>query len=170
VVAVKGIDRVADLVTDHSRAAIAVMLVLTLAVSAGAPMVDQSSSLDQFQSESKESEKLDYIDRNFQSGDENTTTAQIIVRGDNVLSRSALLETLAYEQALSDNETIEPTLTGDDAASGIANVVAIAGIQQAEAEDVQSLAGEIEAERAAIEERRRRTARAGCPARRGRRR
>jgi len=151
---VKGIERVADLVTDHSRAVIAVMLVLTLAVAAGAPMVDQSSSLDQFQSESDESEKLDYIDRNFQSGEENTTSAQVIVRGDNVLSRSALLETIAYEQALYDNETIAPTLAGDDAASGVANIVAIAAIQMEQGEEVQSLATELETERAAIEERR----------------
>ena len=150
----KGVDRIADLITDHSRAAIAVMLVLTLAVSAGAPMVDQSSSLDQFQSESEESEKLDYIDRNFQSGEENTTSAQIIVRGDNVLSRAALLETLAYEQALYDNETIEPTLTGDNAVSGVANVVALAAIQIEQGEDVRSLATELETEQAAIEQRR----------------
>jgi len=150
---VKSIERIADLVTDHSRAVIAVMLVLTLAVAAGAPMVEQSSSLDQFQSESEESEKLDYIDQNFQSGEENTTSAQIIVRGDNVLSRSSLLETLAYEQALYDNETIAPTLTSDDAAYGVANVVAIAAIQMEQGEEVQTLATELETEQAAIEER-----------------
>jgi len=150
---VKGIDRIAGLVTDHSRAAIAVMLVLTLAIAAGAPMVDQSSSLDQFQSESEESEKLDYIDRNFQSGEENTTSAQIIVRGDDVLSRSSLLETIAYEQALFDNETVEPTLSGDNAAYGVANVVAIAAIQMEQGEDVEALATELETEQAAVEER-----------------
>ena len=149
----KGIDSIADLVTDHSKAVIAVMLVLTLAVGAGAQFVDQSSSLDQFQSESEESEKLDYIDQNFQSGEENTTSAQVIVRGDNVLSRSSLLETIAYEQALYDNETVEPTLAGDNAASGVANIVAIAAIQMEEGEDVQTLATELETEQAAIEER-----------------
>ena len=150
----KAIERIADFVTDHSRAAIAIMLVLTLAISAGAPMVDQSSSLDQFQSDSDESQKLDYINENFQSGNENTTSAQVIVRGDNVLSRSSLLETLAYEQALYDNETVESTLAGDNAVSGVANIVGIAAIQMEEGEDVRSLASEIEAEQAAIEERR----------------
>ncbi|WP_089670304.1 efflux RND transporter permease subunit [Halobacterium jilantaiense] len=150
----KTIERIADFVTDHSRAAIAIMLVLTLAVSAGAPMVDQSSSLDQFQSESDESQKLDYIDEHFETGEENTTTAQVIVQGDDVLSRSSLIETLAYEQALHDNETVGPTLSGDDAITGVANIVGIAAIQMEEGEDVRSLASEIEAERAAIEERR----------------
>ncbi|SEV86978.1 Predicted exporter protein, RND superfamily [Halobacterium jilantaiense] len=153
-VPVKTIERIADFVTDHSRAAIAIMLVLTLAVSAGAPMVDQSSSLDQFQSESDESQKLDYIDEHFETGEENTTTAQVIVQGDDVLSRSSLIETLAYEQALHDNETVGPTLSGDDAITGVANIVGIAAIQMEEGEDVRSLASEIEAERAAIEERR----------------
>jgi len=151
---VKGFDRVVDFVTDHSRAIVAVMLVLTLAVGAGAPMVDQSSSLDQFQSESDESEKLDYIDRNFQSGEENTTTAQVIVRGDDVLTRESLLETLAFERALYDNQTVNDTLAGDNAVSGVANIVAVAAIQTEQAGEVRSLAAELEAERAAVEQRR----------------
>jgi predicted RND superfamily exporter protein len=153
VVAVKSFDDVAEFATGHSRAIIAVMLVLTLAVGAGAPMVEQSSSLDQFQSESEESEKLDYIDQNFQSGEENTTTAQVIVRGDDVLTRSALLQTLAYERALYDNETVNGTLTGDTSVSGVANIVAIAAIQTEEAEEVRSLASELETEQAAVEQR-----------------
>ncbi|MFB6269156.1 MAG: MMPL family transporter [Halobacterium sp.] len=151
---------VAALVTRHSKAAIAVMLVLTVLVGAGAPMVEQSSSLDQFQSESEESQKLDYIERHFQSGDENTTTAQIVVRGDNVLSKSALVNTLEYEQALYENETVNRTLAGENAITGIANVVAVAAIQQEEGRQLRALSEQfrelnatVQAERQAVEQR-----------------
>ncbi|MFC3476765.1 efflux RND transporter permease subunit [Halobacterium litoreum] len=126
------------LVTKHSKAAIAVMLVLTVAVGAGAPMVDQSSSLDQFQSESEASEKLAYIEDNFQSGNENVTSAQIIVRGDNVLSKSGLVSALEYERALYENETVNETLVESNAVNGIANVVAIASIQAEEGRELQA--------------------------------
>ncbi|MFB6072987.1 MAG: MMPL family transporter [Halobacterium sp.] len=144
---------VAALVTKHSKAAIAVMLVLTVVVGAGAPMVSQSSSLDQFQSESEASQKLEYINENFQSGSENTTTAQIIVRGDNVLSKSALVNTLEYERALYRNQTVRKTLVEDNAVYGIANVVAVASIQAEEARDVRPLAARIRDRRAALESR-----------------
>ncbi|WP_336037949.1 MMPL family transporter [Halobacterium yunchengense] len=151
---------VAAFVTRHSKAAIAVMLVLTVVVGAGAPMVGQSSSLDQFQSESPESEKLDYIERNFRAGDENTTTAQVVVRGDNVLSKDALVNTLEYERALYDNETVERTLADEDAVTGIANVVATASIQREESRELRALAAEFEelnatlrSERRALEQR-----------------
>lgn len=147
---------VAALVTKHSKAAIAVMLVLTLVVGAGAPMVDQSSSLDQFQTESDASQKLDYIEANFTSSDENTTTVQIVVRDDNVLTKDALVGALEYERALYDNET----LAGEDAVAGIANVVATASPRQEEGRELQTTVQEFEqlnqtvqSERAAVEQR-----------------
>ncbi|MFC7135144.1 MULTISPECIES: MMPL family transporter [Salinibaculum] len=153
-------DRIASAVTRHSRIAIVVMLLLTVVVGAGAPMVESSSSLDQFQTESDESKKLDYIDANFSTGEDNTTTAQIIVRGDNVLSRDALISTLEFEQRLYDNETINATLVDDGAISGVANAVARTAIAQEEVAALQERAAnlsearaELEAERAALEAR-----------------
>ena len=54
-------------VTEYSRGIIAVLLVLTVLVGAGAPMVDQSSSLEQFQSDSTAAEKLNYTETKFVS-------------------------------------------------------------------------------------------------------
>ena len=157
---VSRIGDVAALVTKHSKAAIAAMLVLTVIVGAGAPMVEQSSSLDQFQSESTESQKLDYIDANFQAGEENTTTAQIVVRGDDVLTKGALVDTLEYEQSLYDNETVNRTLSGENAVTGIANVVAVTSITQEEgaelralSEAFQTLNATVQSERQTITER-----------------
>ncbi|MFC7176506.1 MMPL family transporter [Halosegnis marinus] len=155
-----GGNRLVDAILDHSRVVIAVMLVLTVAVGAGAPMVEQSSSLDQFQTDSPAADKLDYIDENFSTGAENTTTAQVILRDDNVLDKESLVALLAYERALHANETVNATLAGDRPTASIANIVALAAIQQEEGRDVQELAAEIRAlnatvaeERAAIEAR-----------------
>jgi len=137
-------ERLAGAVTEHSKLAIAVMVVLTVLVGAGAPMVESSSSLDQFQTESEESEKLDYIQANFSTGDENTTTAQIIVRGDNVLSRDSLIGTLRFEQALYANSTVNSTLVENDSISGIANAVARTAIAQEEAAALQRRAANVE--------------------------
>jgi predicted RND superfamily exporter protein len=160
VVAVSRIGALAELVTKHSKAAIAVMLVLTLVVGAGAPMVSQSSSLDQFQSETDASEKLDYIEQNFQTGAENTTSAQIVVRDGNVLSKDSLVRTLEYERALSENETVSKTLSDDAEITGIANVVAKASIRtergrelQQTSRQFQELNRTVQQERTAIEER-----------------
>ncbi|ERJ04727.1 Sterol-sensing domain protein [Halorhabdus tiamatea SARL4B] len=161
-------DRVVDAITDYSKAAIAVMLVVTVLVGAGAAQVEQTSSLDQFQSDTPEAEDLDYIDQHFSTGSDNTTTAQIIVRGENVLSNETLIETLEYQQALRDNETINGTLAADRPTTGVANAIATAGIQQERGAALQATLAEfrqlnatvqeqrsqLEAERAALQENR----------------
>ncbi len=136
------------------------MILLTVVVGAGAPMVEQTSSLDQFQTDSEAGEKLEYLEENFQTGDENTTSAQIIIRDDNVLDRESLLGSIAYQQTLRANETVNATLTDSTPTVGISNIVAITAISQEEGEDVQRLATEFQQlnqtvteERAAIEAR-----------------
>ncbi|MEF8784874.1 MAG: MMPL family transporter [Haloarculaceae archaeon] len=125
-------DKLAAAVTGYTRIAIVVMLLLTVLVGAGAPMVESSSSLDQFQTESDESEKLDYVQQNF-TADDNTTTAQVIVRGDNVLTKQSLLSILDFQQRLEANATVNETLVENDSSSSIANAVARTAIAQEEA-------------------------------------
>jgi predicted RND superfamily exporter protein len=153
------IDKLSTAITEHSRAAIAVMLVLTVVAGAGAGMVDQSSSLDQFQGDTTESQKLDYINENFQTGNQNTTSAQLILRGENVLSKDALLAQLRTEKAFLQNETIDSTLADERPVYGVANVVAVGAIQQEQAKRVQATAAElqqlnasVQQEKAALEE------------------
>ena len=156
----RGVDTVVDAVMDHSKVVIAVMLVLTVAIGSGAAMVEQTSSLDQFQTDSPEGEALDYAEENFSTGEGDTTTAQVIQRDDDVFDQSSLVGMLAYQQTLHDNETTNATLSGDQPTASIANVVAIAAISAEEGEDVQRTASELQAlnesvneERAAIRER-----------------
>jgi len=125
-------ERLASLITSHSRVAIAAMLVLTLALGSGAGMVEQSSSLDQFQSDNEEVEAQSYIDENFvPPGEENITQVQVIVRNDdgNVLSKESLLSSLRYQQSLLDNESVNATLDQDQPATGVSNLIAIAAIR-----------------------------------------
>jgi len=145
-------DRVVDAITDHTKAAIAVMLVLTVLIGAGAAEVEQTSSLDQFQSDTPEAEDLDYIERNFSTGPDNTTTAQIIVRGENVLSNSTLIETLEYQQTLRDNSTVGPTLSGASPTAGVANAIATAAIQQEQARELQTQGAALQNRSAALNE------------------
>ena len=156
----KGLRGFVDAVMDHSRVVVVVLLLATVAVGAGAPMVEQSSSLDQFQTDSPEADKLDYIEANFDTGQGNTTTAQVIVRDDNVLDRESLDGILAYQQSLRDNDTVGDTLSGDQPTTSIANALATAAIQREEGRDVQSVATELQRlnesvteQRAAIEAR-----------------
>ncbi|QDX41207.1 MMPL family transporter [Salarchaeum sp. JOR-1] len=130
-------DRLVTAVTDHSKAAIAIMVLLTVVVGAGAPMVEQSSSLSQFQSDTTESQKLDYIQENFQTGDQNTTTVQIIMRGENVLAKEQLLDSLALQQSIRTNETVAPSLVNNSPTTGVANIVAITAIRQEQAADIE---------------------------------
>ncbi|WP_126664461.1 efflux RND transporter permease subunit [Haloterrigena salifodinae] len=124
------IDAISDVVADYSRPVIAVMLVLTLVVGAGAGMVEQSSDLDAFQSDSEEAQKMEYIEENFSAGQENTSAAQVIVRGENVLTQEAMVENLQLQQSFRENETINRTLADERPTVGVANLVALASLSE----------------------------------------
>ncbi|ELY98764.1 efflux RND transporter permease subunit [Natrialba aegyptia] len=148
------LDRFAAMVTSHSRAVIALMLVLTVVTGAGAGMIEQSSSLDQFQSDTAESEKLNYIEENFSTGANNTTTAQVIVKGDNTLTQESLLETLRLQQSFRENETINRTLADEQPTVGVANLVAISSITGDQQRELEATAAEFEQLNATVQEER----------------
>ncbi|MFC6767689.1 efflux RND transporter permease subunit [Natrinema soli] len=135
------VDRFSEAIMAHSRAVIAIMLVLTVVMGAGAGMIEQSSSLDQFQSDSTEAQKLSYVEENFTTGQENTTSAQVIVRGENVLSQESMVEQLRLQQSFRENETVNRTLVDEQPTVGAANLVALASLsggQQAAQENGSS--------------------------------
>ncbi|WP_436928383.1 efflux RND transporter permease subunit [Halosimplex halobium] len=124
------VDRAAALVAERSRLVVAAMLVLTLAVGAGAGMVEQSASLDAVATESEAAAANDYVRENFSAGDGNTTTALLAVRNPdgNVLSRQSLVRSLRFQQRLRENATVNRTLVGNRSTTGVANIVARAAI------------------------------------------
>lgn len=131
------IDHIASLITVNSRVAIALMLVLTAVLGAGVPMIDQSTSLDQFTSDTPESEAQDYVDENFSAGDSNTTTAQIVISDDNVLSKDSLVTVLNYQETLQSNETVNESLAENDSMQSVANLVATSALRDDRIDDLE---------------------------------
>lgn len=128
--------RVADTISTRTGLAIVVMLLVLGGVGAGAPMVESVSSLDQFQSDSEEGDTLDYIEANF-TGEQDTTLAQVVVRGENVLSEESLVAMLEYQQALRDEERVNRTLFGEQPTFGVANAIATTAHRQAQDGEAQ---------------------------------
>lgn len=58
-------EQIADGITTYSKTLILVLLVLTVAIGAGIPMVNQESDTEQFESESPATEAQEYIQANF---------------------------------------------------------------------------------------------------------
>lgn len=138
----KGIDDLAGTITEHSRVVIVLFLLLSVVFAVGVTMIEIEASMDQFEADTVEAEKIDYINHNFDSN-ENTTETQIIVQNESVLSKAALIKQLEFQQELRDNETVNETLANESAFSGVANIVATTAIQQEQAADREGRTGEL---------------------------
>ncbi|WP_249361450.1 MMPL family transporter [Haloterrigena sp. H1] len=138
-------DRIADVITTHSMIVLVVLLLVTAMVGAGATMVDDESSLEQYETDSPEGNALEFATENFASEDqENTTAVQVIVRGDDVLSKESLRSSLEFQQELRNNESINSTLVEEEAIVGVENVVATTAIREEQADDLSERASELE--------------------------
>ncbi|WP_115865385.1 efflux RND transporter permease subunit [Halorussus litoreus] len=123
-------DRYADALTTYSKVVIALLLVSTAVVGYGAGSVDSGLTIASFGSDSTEAQKLEYVEANFSDDEENASVMQVVVRGDNVLTKQSLVETLRLQQQLRENETVNATLSEGQATVGLSNLVATAAIQQ----------------------------------------
>ncbi|WP_135830493.1 efflux RND transporter permease subunit [Halorussus halobius] len=126
-------DRFAAFVTDHSRAVIAVLLVATLVVGSGAADFDAGLSITSFESDSTEAAKYDALQRNFTTEGENATTVQVVVRGENVLSKASLLESLRFQRAALADPEVNATLRERRPMTGVSNLVATAAVRESRA-------------------------------------
>ncbi|WP_049927901.1 MMPL family transporter [Halopiger goleimassiliensis] len=141
-------DRIADVVTSHSKIVLVALLLTTALVGAGMPMVDDDSSLDQFESESPEAQAAEEIDDRFGSeARENTTSIQLIHRGDaaevNVLDREGLIDSLEFQQTLRNNESIDETLVEEDPITGVENIVAMTAHTQQRVAELENRSEEL---------------------------
>ena len=108
-------------------------------------MVDDDSSLDQFESESNEAQAAEYIDENFAiEDDEDQTTVQVIYRGENVLTQESILSSLRFQQQLRATDSIEETLVAEDPISGVENALAIGQIRGEQAAELEVATAELE--------------------------
>ncbi|APX96775.1 efflux RND transporter permease subunit [Natronorubrum daqingense] len=147
-------NRIADIVTGHSKIVIVALLLVTTLAGAGMPMVDDDSSLDQFESESDEAQALEDINDNFvvEDDDENTTSVQLIAKGDNVIAQESLISSLEFQQDIHDNESINDTLVDDDPIMGVENLVAISVISDEMIDDLEDQADDLEERQDELEE------------------
>jgi predicted RND superfamily exporter protein len=120
--------RYAALLMRYSRPVLLVLLVATVLVGSGVGGIESGLTIASFGSDSTEAQKLDYVLENFSTGQENTTAMQVVVRGDNVLSKESLLASLRFQRALRQNETVNATLVEGQATVGLANQIAVAAI------------------------------------------
>jgi len=127
-------ERYAGAIARHSKLVIAVLLVATAVVGYGAGGIDGGLTIASFGSDSTEAQKLDYVRENFSTGESNATAMQVVVRGDDVLSKASLVETLRFQQRLRANETVNATLRAESPTAGLSNLVATAAIRQERAE------------------------------------
>jgi len=122
-------ERYARFVTDRSLLVVVVLLLATVAVGAGVGSVDTGLTIASFASDSTEGQKLDYAETNFTTAGENTTVAQVVLRGENVLSKESLVETLLLQRTFRENATVNESLAPGQSIAGIENLVATAAIR-----------------------------------------
>ncbi|WP_306052489.1 efflux RND transporter permease subunit [Natronococcus wangiae] len=149
-------DRVAGAIAANAKIVLLALLLTTALVGAGMPMIDDDSSLDQYESDSTEGEALEYARENFTTGDaENTTTVQLIVRGDDdeVLSKDSLISSLEFQQEIRNDESINATLAEDDPIVGVENVVATTAIREDQAAELEERGAELEQRSGDLEQR-----------------
>ncbi|MDQ2050459.1 MMPL family transporter [Natronolimnohabitans sp. A-GB9] len=146
--------RYAAAITDHSRLVVALLLVVTLVVAAGAVVGEtEDAGIGEFETDSEEEAAFEYIDENYETDDGDVT--QIVVRdeGGDVLTRESLLDGLALQQDARANESVNATLT-DDGFVGLENAVGTAAYTEDRIESFEERGEELGEQRAELEERR----------------
>ncbi|USZ71833.1 MMPL family transporter [Natronosalvus halobius] len=136
--------RLVEAITTHARLVLVGCLLATLLFGAGIPALETDTTLEQFRTDTPESEALAYADRHFEERGENTTTAHVVVTDENALERESLLEGLRFQQSLRQDEVIGPTLVENDSTIGVENVVATAIIRLEQADELEDRVDELE--------------------------
>ena len=118
-------------VTEHNLVTLLLLLVLSGGVVAGASQLQLTSEADATGAagDTEVAETLTYIQDNYGPGGGQTGTdtepAAVYVRAeDNALSKAALLDSLRFQQAVRENESVAAAL-GDREVVGVANLVAV---------------------------------------------
>lgn len=109
------------LIRHHRRVAVA-LLITTIVLGAGVFFLDGGVEIGEFDIDSPEAEAQRYVDENFQLDEREFTL--VAVRGENVLTREALLAGLTFQDAVRSDPTIRATLHDDPPTVGLGNAVA----------------------------------------------
>ncbi|MFC7057179.1 efflux RND transporter permease subunit [Halovenus salina] len=146
--------RVGDFLTTYTKTVILVVLVMTVAIGAGMSQVEQQSDTEQFESDSPAADAQAYIEENLTIDDgNNEALVQVIQRGENVLTKESVLESLSLQAEMQERETIRRTFTDERPVFGYANVIGTAAVRAGQPEGEASEQPPTLAEqRAAVEE------------------
>lgn len=112
------VGRFGALVTSHPAAVVLLVLLLTGGVAAGLPqldMADQTGIDDDVFTQTDVGEGLEYSNSRYGEGDDSTAVVSVYVRPEdgNALSREQLLGTLAYQESVLDNSTVQAEMADD---------------------------------------------------------
>ncbi|WP_159900272.1 efflux RND transporter permease subunit [Salinirussus salinus] len=120
-----------DFVTEHNLVTLLLLLVLSGGVVAGASQLQLTSEADATGAagDTEVAETLTYIQDNYgpgggQNGTDTESAAVYVRAEDNALSKAALLDSLRFQQAVRENESVAAAL-GDREVVGVANLVAV---------------------------------------------
>ncbi|MXR22161.1 efflux RND transporter permease subunit [Halobacterium bonnevillei] len=122
--------RVAGVATDHNRLVLVVGLVLTGAVVAGVGQLQMESQPadDDALGDTEIAQKQAYIEQRYEDDTESSAdTRPVYLRDDdgNVLSKTALLESLRYQRTVLQTEAVSAVAVDDRPVLGVSNVVAL---------------------------------------------
>jgi predicted RND superfamily exporter protein len=121
--------RLVDIVTSHTKLVLALALVSTLIVGGGIVELDRETSLETFQSDGVEAEKLDYLSAEYGLAAPDQSIGFVFYRDANVLSKESYLHVLRYQKTLIENETVSRALVDGRATASTATLVASAAIR-----------------------------------------
>ena len=118
--------RVAEAVTSNVGPVLVGLLLVTIVLGAGIPMISADVDLEAITGDSAEAQANDYVQDNFTATGQPNTTAVLLVRtGDNTLTRDSLLDSLRLQREIRNNRSINQTFASGDPVVGIENLVAI---------------------------------------------
>ncbi len=159
----ESLQQVIQWTTDHNRITLLLIVLLTGVMIAGIPQIDTESEAGGTPGEFDDIDRVEtaqYIQDQYQNAsiDQSNTTVQTVYVQDedgDVLSKSALIEGLQYQQEIRDDEFVSDALT-EDGIQGIENLVAtraagdenatlaeqIDSLEQTSEADVEQLVGE----------------------------
>jgi predicted RND superfamily exporter protein len=124
-----GAGRLVGVVTEHSRVVLAVGLLATLVIGGGVADLDRETSLETFQSDSEEAQKMDYLSTEYGLAAPDQSIGFVYYRAPNVLSKESQLRVLRYQRALVENETVSRALVEGRATASTPTLVATAAIR-----------------------------------------
>ncbi|EMA47462.1 rnd superfamily exporter [Halococcus morrhuae DSM 1307] len=135
--------RYAAFLVSRSRLIIALLLVVSAIVGAGAVVgTTGEEQIGQAGIDSPEQAALDRIDATY--GTDDAVVSQVVVRDDegDVLTRESLLKSLRLQKQFHDNESINATLRAETGAIGIENIVANVAYAHQQSERADAAGGD----------------------------